>query len=111
MIAATSYERSWVLASQSGASATASGPEAALSPQSQLALLAMLFDMVRQDAQFVIATHSPLVLAYPGARIYAFDDGIVRSVGYDELEHVRVMRDFLRDSVPFLRQLDASNDP
>ena len=45
-------------------------PEAALSPQRQLALLAMMFDLVADGAQFIIATHSPLLLAFPGARIY-----------------------------------------
>jgi predicted ATPase len=48
-------------------------PEAPLSPQSQLALMAMLFDMVADDAQFIIATHSPILLAFPEAMIFNFD--------------------------------------
>jgi predicted ATPase len=80
-------------------------PEAPLSPHSQLALLAMLGEMVGQDAQFVIATHSPILLAFPGARIYSFDDGPVRTVPYDELPHVTVTRDFLQAPERFLRHL------
>lgn len=71
-------------------------PEAPLSPQSQLALLAMMADMVRQNAQFVVATHSPIVLAFPGARIYSFDGGAVHESAYGDLEHVALTRDFQR---------------
>ena len=80
-------------------------PEAPLSPQSQLALLAMLGDMTRQDAQFIIATHSPIVLAFPGARIYSFDDGAVRQTEYETLEHVKLTREFLTAPERFLRYL------
>src|SRR5207247_8260395 len=48
-------------------------PEAPLSPQSQLALIAMIGDMLAQDAQFIIATHSPILLGFPGAAIYTCD--------------------------------------
>ena len=80
-------------------------PEAPLSPQSQLALLAMVGDMVRQGAQFVIATHSPILLAFPGAQIVSFDGGEVSEARYDELEHVRVTRDFLNAPERYLRRL------
>lgn len=80
-------------------------PEAPLSPQSQLALLAMVHDMVQRDGQFVIATHSPIVLAYPGARIYSFDGGRIEQVEYERLEHVALTRDFLNDPGRFLRYL------
>lgn len=82
-------------------------PEAPLSPQSQLALLAMLGDMTRQDAQFIVATHSPIVLAFPGARIYSFDDGAVRQTEYEALEHVKLTREFLNEPGRFLRHLDV----
>lgn len=82
-------------------------PEAALSPQRQLALLAMMFDLVAQGAQFVIATHSPLLLAYPGARIYSFDESPVAEVAWEETEHVRLTRDFLGDPERYLRRLQA----
>ena len=80
-------------------------PEAPLSPQSQLALLAMLFDMVAQDAQFIIATHSPILLAFPRARIYSFDQPPVREVAYEELDHVALTRDFLNHPERYLERL------
>lgn len=80
-------------------------PEAALSPQSQLGLLAMMMDVVEDGAQFIIATHSPILLAFPGARIFSFDEAPVAEAAYDELEHVRLTRDFLRDPARFLRHL------
>jgi predicted ATPase len=55
-------------------------PEAPLSPQSQLGLIAMLKDMLKEDAQFIIATHSPILLAFPNATIYTFDDQPPRRV-------------------------------
>ena len=82
-------------------------PEAPLSPQSQLALLAMIHDMVAQNGQFVIATHSPIVLAYPHARIYSFDGGRIEEVPYERLEHVSLTRDFLNDPQRFLRYLTS----
>ncbi len=83
-------------------------PEAPLSPQSQLALIAMLSDMVAQEAQFIVATHSPILLAFPGARIYSFDGGQVREVAYDTLEHVTLTRDFLNAPERFLRHITDS---
>jgi predicted ATPase len=80
-------------------------PEAALSPTSQLALLAMLQDMVKDAGQFIIATHSPILLALPGATIWSFDERPPRAVEYDDVEHVRVTRDFLRAPERFLRHL------
>ena len=80
-------------------------PEAALSPQRQLALLAMMFEMVAEGAQFIIATHSPLVLAYPGAKIYSFDSTPVSVVPWDELDHVTLTRSFLADPERYLRRL------
>ena len=80
-------------------------PEAPLSPQSQLALMVMLAEMLERDAQFIIATHSPILMAYPGATIYMFDSPPIRRVAYDELEHVALTRDFLNDPAPFLNHL------
>jgi predicted ATPase len=80
-------------------------PEAALSPQNQLGLVAMVLEMVGQGVQFVIATHSPIVLAVPGARIYSFDGGAITETRYHDLEHVRLTRDFLNDPDRFLRRL------
>jgi len=80
-------------------------PEAPLSPQSQLALLAMIGEMVAQDAQFIIATHSPIVLAFPGAQIYSFDVTPMKMVAYEDLDHVRLTRDFLNAPERYLRQI------
>jgi predicted ATPase len=80
-------------------------PEAALSPQSQLGLLALMMDAVRDEAQFIIATHSPILLAFPDARILSFDETPVRPVAYDDLEHVRLTRAFLEAPERYLRQL------
>ncbi len=84
-------------------------PEAALSPQRQLALLAMVGEYVAQGAQFVVATHAPMLLAYPGARLYQFGDaeGGPRAVAFDDLEHVRLTREFLAAPARFLRHLGA----
>jgi predicted ATPase len=83
-------------------------PEAPLSPHSQMALLAMLHDMVQQDAQFIIATHSPILMAYPGATIYTFDEQPVRAIEYEETEHVSVTRAFLNDRERYLKHLLAA---
>ena len=80
-------------------------PETPLSPLSQLALLAMLKDMAGQEAQFIIATHSPMLLALPGAAILDFDAQPVRWTSYEELEHVKLTREFLADPERFLRRL------
>jgi predicted ATPase len=80
-------------------------PEAPLSPQNQLGLLAVLLEMVGHDAQFVIATHSPILLAFPDAVTYSFDRVPVTAVAYGDLDHVTLTRDFLNDPSAFLRRL------
>ena len=86
-------------------------PEAPLSPQSQLALLVMIQDMVEQGAQFIIATHSPILLAFPGAAIYSFDRAPAELVPYAELEHVTLTRDFLNAPERYIRALrDAASE-
>jgi predicted ATPase len=81
-------------------------PEAPLSPVRQLSFLSLLKTMVAdQGAQFVIATHSPIIMAFPGATIYSFDDDGIKKVRYDEVEHVVVTKAFLDSPERFLRQL------
>jgi predicted ATPase len=80
-------------------------PEAALSPSRQLSFIAALKQMVEKDSQFIIATHSPIILAFPGATIWSFDRGNIHRVRYEELEHVSLTRDFLRNPEAFLRHL------
>ena len=81
-------------------------PEAPLSPMRQLGLMSMLKMMVEeQNAQFVIATHSPMLMAFPNATIYSFDASTVRTVSYHEVEHVQVMKSFLESPQRYLRHL------
>jgi len=71
-------------------------PETALSPRSQLALLDIIRDMSRAGhAQFIIATHSPILMSCPDAVIYSFDAIPVREVAFEDTDHYRVYRDFI----------------
>lgn len=80
-------------------------PEAPLSPIRQLAFIAALKQMVDQKAQFIIATHSPIIMAFPGAAIWHFDGPQIQPASYDDLEHVCLTRDFLNNPEAFLRHL------
>lgn len=80
-------------------------PEAPLSPSRQLTMLSTLKHLIEQNAQFIIATHSPILLAYPNATIYSFDDGQIRRAEYESLEHVTITRDFLNNPQIFLQHL------
>lgn len=80
-------------------------PETPLSPLRVLGLLSLLKERVEQDCQFVVATHSPLLLALPGAEILLFEDGAIRRTAFEEVEHVRLTRDFLNNPQAFLRHL------
>jgi predicted ATPase len=70
-------------------------PEAALSPTRQVEFLALMHDSIRRGCQFVIATHSPIILAYPDARIHLLDRQGIRDVAYTDTEHYQVTRRFL----------------
>jgi len=78
-------------------------PEAALSPLRQLGFLSLLKDMAEQEAQFIIVTHFPILMSYPGAEILSFDHSPLRKVDWDTLEYVTLTRDFLNDRENFLR--------
>lgn len=80
-------------------------PEAALSPQRQLAVLSRMHDLIENGSQFIIATHSPILLAYPDACIYQFTPDGISQIAYEETEHFRVTRDFLADPQRMLRIL------
>lgn len=72
-------------------------PEAALSPLRQMALLSRMNDLIKQESQFIIATHSPIIMGYPDADIWQLSmDGITK-VDYEETEHYTIMRDFIVD--------------
>jgi predicted ATPase len=70
-------------------------PEAALSPKRQLAVMTRIHDLVQEKSQFIIATHSPILMAYPGAIIYQFSSSGIERVAYEDTEHYRVTRSFL----------------
>lgn len=70
-------------------------PEAALSPQRQLTALARIHQLVLEGSQFVIATHSPILMAYPDSLIYEVDQHGIQVTTFDEVEHVQTMKDFL----------------
>ena len=70
-------------------------PEAALSPKRQLAVMTRIHDLVREHSQFIIATHSPILMAYPESIIYQFSANGIERVAYEDTEHYRVTRNFL----------------
>ena len=80
-------------------------PEAPLSPLRQLSFLVLLKEMTGQKSQFIIATHSPILMAFPGAAILTFDKGVIEEVDYNDLEHVRITREFLEDPNRYLNHL------
>ncbi len=80
-------------------------PEAALSPQRQLALLRSIHDLVNDSCQFLISTHSPLLMAYPNALIYHLSEQGLVQVAYEQTEHYALTRDFLLNREAYLRRL------
>jgi len=80
-------------------------PEAPLSPLRQLTLISLLKQVVADGSQLVICTHSPILMAFPGAEILLFDGDSLTPTPYDELDHVRLTRAFLNDPESYLRRL------
>jgi predicted ATPase len=80
-------------------------PEAALSPNRQLAALSRIDQLVEAGSQFIIATHSPILLAYPNAKILVFDGDGISEVAFEDTEHYAVTRDFLNHYERRLQQL------
>lgn len=80
-------------------------PEAALSPTRQLTLLGEMHQLIERNSQFIIATHSPILMAYPGARIYELSENGIASVEYRETEHYQLTRRFLENPERMLRYL------
>ena len=79
-------------------------PETALSPKSQLELLKLLQDMGQKGhAQFIIATHSPILLACPVAEIFSFDDIPIREIDYEETGHFKIYKSFMEDRNQYLQ--------
>jgi len=80
-------------------------PEAPLSPLRQLAFLAMLKEMVDQNSQCIIATHSPILMSFPGSLILSFDNGTIQPIDYEDIEHVTLTRSFLNNPASYLKHL------
>jgi predicted ATPase len=78
-------------------------PEAALSPQRQLAVLARIHELANAGSQFIIATHSPLLMMYPDAFLYSCTEAGLQLTGAEETLHYQVMRDFFRDPHKLMR--------
>ena len=80
-------------------------PEAALSPARQLAMLSRMHELVQDRSQFIIATHSPLLMSYPDAWIYQINDDGIERVAYRDTEHYELTRSFLNSPESYLRGL------
>lgn len=85
-------------------------PEAALSPQRQLTLLARMHELVGQHCQFIVSTHSPILMAFPGARIFSLRTKGIEKVAYEDTEHFMVTKAFLQNPDRMLRQILANDD-
>lgn len=83
-------------------------PESALSPQRILYLMSLIHELEKRGSQFIIATHSPILLAYPDAAIYELDQIGITQTTYDEIEHVALTRDFLSKPSVFIDKLFAT---
>lgn len=70
-------------------------PESALSPQRLMSLLVVIDELVKNNSQFIIATHSPILMAYPNANIWEFSETGIHKVGYRETEHYRITKQFI----------------
>lgn len=80
-------------------------PEAAISPMRQLAVLSRIKQLADDSSQFIIATHSPILLAYPNAKIYQFDDSGISEVNYRDTEHYTITKSFLENPDRMLSEL------
>lgn len=80
-------------------------PEAALSPQRQLTLLLEIVNCARENSQFIMVTHSPILLGIPGAEILSFDDGQVHSISYEETDSYQITKMFIENKERLLHSL------
>lgn len=81
-------------------------PETALSPKSQLKLLKLLKEMTKDGhAQFIITSHSPILLAFPGAVLYNFDTNPIKAIGYEKTEYYKIYKDFMNNKDSYLENL------
>jgi Predicted ATPase len=80
-------------------------PEAALSPFSQIKMLARMHQLVKENSQFIISTHSPILMAYPGATIYQLTENGLPKTEYDKTEHYMLMKYFLNNTDQYLKDI------
>lgn len=80
-------------------------PEAALSPQRQLTLLAEIYECAKQDSQFIIVTHSPILLGIPDAEILTFDNGTVHTCEYEDTDSYQITKMFIENRKQLLEML------
>ena len=85
-------------------------PESALSPARQMYLLCRMRQLVERGSQFIVSTHSPIVLAYPGAEIYEITDSGLRLTELEQTSHYMLMKRFVLDRESLLRQMDLSKE-
>lgn len=85
-------------------------PEAALSPLRQMSVLTVMHDLIRRNSQFIIVTHSPILMAYPDATIYLFSNDAITPVNYTDTEHFNITRDFLNRHEAMLKVLLGDDD-
>ncbi|MGE0267120.1 MAG: AAA family ATPase [Candidatus Omnitrophota bacterium] len=82
-------------------------PEAALSPSRQLALISRIHDLVSQNSQFIIATHSPILMAYPDSCIFVLEESGIKNIDYTKTEHYQVTKEFINNYPKMLKILMA----
>ncbi|MFZ7944949.1 MULTISPECIES: AAA family ATPase [Bacillaceae] len=80
-------------------------PEAALSPLRQMSMLTRIHDLINENSQFIIATHSPIIMAYPDAKIFEFTEDGMRESTLEETNHYRIMKQFFDDKSRMLHHL------
>jgi Predicted ATPase len=80
-------------------------PEAALSPSKLMTLMVEINALIKENCQFIIATHSPMLMTFPKAQIYEFSENGIASVDYRETEHYRITREYLENPERMLRYL------
>ena len=84
-------------------------PEAALSPTRQLSVIRRIHQLVLKNSQFIIATHSPILMAYPQAKILLLDEAGFKEVGYEDTEHYAVTKEFMNNPGRMLGELLAED--
>ena len=86
-------------------------PEAALSPARLLAFMRVIYQLVSSgNSQFIIATHSPILLGYPNASIFSFDSDVIESVRYEDTEHYQITKGFLNRKERYLEELFLNDE-